>query len=73
MKGSIPFIKPKGENKMTVKELIGKLSSLDSDAEVLIQYMKSDLYGSSWEEVEDFDEDHIIVKRGIVILDISDK
>ena len=58
---------------MTVKELIGKLSSLDSDAEVLIQYMKSDLYGSSWEEVEDFDEDHIIVKRGIVILDISDK
>jgi hypothetical protein len=63
----------RGEIAMTVKELIEKLSSLDSYAQVLVQFMNGDLYGSAWEDVEDFDEDHIIVKGDTVILDISDK
>ena len=58
---------------MTVKELIEKLSSLDPKSQVLIQYMNADAYGSGWEDVEDFDEDHVIVKGNTVILDISDK
>ena len=58
---------------MTVQELIEKLSSLDSDAQILVRFMKGDLYGSCWEDVEDFDEDHVIVKGNTVILDISDK
>lgn len=58
---------------MTVRELIEKLSSLDPKSQVLVQYMNADSYGSCWEDVEDFDEDHVIVKGDIVILDISDK
>ena len=58
---------------MTVKELIEKLSSLDSDSQVIVQYLKANAYGSCWEDVEDFDEDHVIVKGNTVILDISDK
>ena len=58
---------------MTVKELMEKLSSLDSDSQVLIQYMKGDLYGSACEEVEDFDECDVKVKGDTIILDISDK
>jgi hypothetical protein len=58
---------------MTVKELIEKLSSLDSDSQICIQYMDSDLYGSCWEEIEDIDEDCIRVKDSVVVLDISDK
>lgn len=58
---------------MTVSELIEKLSSLDSDSQVLVQFMKGDLYGSCWEDLEDFDEDHVKVKGNTVILDISDR
>lgn len=58
---------------MTVKELIEKLSSLDSDSQVLVQYMNADAYGSGWADIEDFDEDHVIARGDTVILDISDK
>lgn len=58
---------------MTVKELIEKLALLDSDSQVLVQYMNADAYGSGWEDLEDFDEDDVIVKGNTVILDISNK
>jgi len=58
---------------MTVKELIEKLKSFDSDSQVLIQYMNANAYGSSWEDLEDFDEDHVRAKGNAVIIDISDK
>ncbi len=58
---------------MKVKELIEKLSSLDSDSQVCIQFMKGDLYGSCWEDREDFDEDDVRAKDDIVIIDISDR
>lgn len=44
---------------MTVKELIEKLSSLDSDSQVLVQFMQGDLYGSCWKDLEDFGEDDV--------------
>lgn len=43
MNGMDPFIK--GEFTMTVKELIEKLSSLDSDSQVLVRFLNSDDYG----------------------------
>ena len=58
---------------MTVKELIEKLASLDSDSQVIVQYMKADAYGSCWEELEDFDENDVKVTDHTVILDISNK
>lgn len=58
---------------MTVKELIEKLSSIDPDSQVLVQFMKGDLYGSCWEDLEDFDEDDVKVTGHSVIIDISDK
>lgn len=58
---------------MTVQELIKKLSSLDSDSQVLVRFMNGDLYGSAWEDVEDFDEDDVKVTGHTVIIDISDK
>ncbi len=58
---------------MTVQELIKKLSALDSDSQVLVRFMKGDLYGLCWEDLEDFDEDDVKVNGHIVILDISDK
>lgn len=58
---------------MTVEELIKKLSSLDSGSQVLIRFMKGDLYGSAWKDIEDFDEDDIKVNGHTVIIDISDK
>lgn len=58
---------------MTVKELIDKLSTLESDSQVLVRFMKGDLYGSCWEELEDFDEDDIKVDGFTAIIDISDK
>jgi hypothetical protein len=58
---------------MTVKELIKKLSSLDPDSQICIQYMDGDLYGSCWEDIEDFDEDDVKVNGHTVIIDISDK
>lgn len=58
---------------MTVKELIKVLLEFDLNSQVLVQYMKCDLYGSAWQDLEDFDEDDVIVKGNTVILDISDK
>ena len=58
---------------MTVKELIKVLLEFDLNSQVIVQYMKGDLYGSAWEDVEDFDKDDVIVKGNTVILDISDK
>lgn len=57
---------------MTVGELIEKLSSLESDAQVLVRFMNSDAYGS-FKDLEDFDERDIEVKPKTVILDISNK
>ena len=58
---------------MTVKEQIKVLLEFDLNSQVIVQYMKGDLYGSAWEDVEDFDKDDVIVKGNTVILDISDK
>lgn len=58
---------------MTVKELIDLLSEYESDSQVVIQYMKGDLYGSCWKDIEDFDEENVIGRGNTVILDISDK
>lgn len=58
---------------MTVKELIEKLASLDSDSQVLVRFMNSNAYGSCWKDLEDFDEDDVKVNDHTVILDISDK
>ena len=58
---------------MTVKELIKVLLEFDLNSQVLVQYMKGDLYGSAWQDLEDFDKDDVIVKGNTVILDISDK
>ena len=58
---------------MTVKELIEKLSSLESDSQVLVRFMNGDLYGSAWQDLEDFDEDDVKVTGHTVIIDISDK
>ena len=58
---------------MTVKELMEKLSSLDLNSQVLVQYLNADAYGSGWVDIEDLDEDHVIVNGDTVILDISDK
>lgn len=58
---------------MTVKELIDLLSEYESDSQVLVQYMKGDLYGSAWQDLEDFDEENVIGRGNTVILDISDK
>lgn len=62
-----------GDTTMTVKELIKVLLEFDLNSQVIVQYMKGDLYGSAWEDVEDFDKDDVIVKGNTVILDISDK
>lgn len=58
---------------MTVKELIEKLNTIDSDSQVLIQYMNADSYGSCLEDLEDFDEDDVKVTGHTVIIDISGK
>lgn len=58
---------------MTVKELIEKLSSLDSDSQVLVQFMQGDLYGSCWKDLEDFGEDDVRARDHLVIIDISEK
>ena len=58
---------------MTVKELIEKLNTIDSDSQVLIQYRNADAYGSCWEDLEDFDEDDVKVTGHTVIIDISGK
>ena len=58
---------------MTVKELIEKLNTIDSDSQVLIQYMNADTYGSCWADLEDFDEDDVKVTGHTVIIDISGK
>lgn len=58
---------------MTVKELIDLLSEYESDSQVLVQFMKGDLYGSCWEDLEDFDEENVIGRGNTVILDISGK
>lgn len=58
---------------MTVKELIKILLEFDLNSQVLVQYMKGDLYGSCWKDIEDFYKDDVIVKGNTVILDISDK
>lgn len=55
---------------MTVKELIEKLNTIDSDSQVLIQYMNADAYGSCWKDLEDFDEDDVKVTGHTVIIDI---
>ena len=57
---------------MTVGELIEKLSTLESDSQVLIRFMNSDAYGS-FKDLEDFDEHDVQVKPKTVILDISNK
>jgi hypothetical protein len=57
---------------MLVKELIEKLSSLDSDSQVLVRFMNRDALGS-FKDLEDFDENDIKVNGHTVILDISDK
>lgn len=57
---------------MTVKELIEKLKSFDSDSQVIVQYMNANAYGSCWEDIEDIDEDDVRAKDDIVIIDISD-
>ena len=62
-----------GDTTMTVKVLIKVLLEFDLNSQVIVQYMKGDLYGSAWEDVEDFDKDDVIVKGNTVILDISDK
>lgn len=54
---------------MTVGELIEKLSSLASDAQVLVRFMNSE----GCKDLEDFDERDIQVKPKTVILDISNK
>lgn len=69
----ICFDQKQVENAMTVQELIKKLSSLDSDSQVYVQFMNGDAYGSCWEDREYFDEDDVKVDGDIVILDISDK
>lgn len=58
---------------MTVKELIKKLSSFNSDSHVFIQFMKGDIDNYYWKDIEDFDEDDVKVDNDIVILDISDR
>lgn len=58
---------------MTVNELIEKLSTLDSDSQVLIRFMNGDAYGSCWKDLEDFDECDVKVNGHTVIFDISDK
>ena len=58
---------------MTVQELIKKLSTLDSDSQVLVRFMNGDAYGSCWKDLEYFDEDDVKVNGHTVILDISDK
>ena len=57
---------------MTAQELIKKLSSLESDSQVLVRFMNSDAYGS-FKDLEDFDEDDVKVNCHTVIIDISDK
>ena len=58
---------------MTVQELIKKLSSLESDSQVLVRFLNSDACGSCWKDLEDFDEDDVKVNGHTVIIDISDK
>ena len=58
---------------MTVKELIEKLNTMDSDSQVLVRFMNSDAYGSCWKDLEDFDEDDVKVTGHTVIIDIYDK
>lgn len=58
---------------MKVKELIEKLSSFNSDSQVLVQYMNANAYGSCWKDLEDFDEDDVRAKDEIVIIDIYDR
>lgn len=58
---------------MTVKELIEKLNTMDSDSQVLIRFLNSDAYGSCWKDLEDFDEDDVKVTGHTVIIDISGK
>lgn len=54
---------------MTVKELIEKLSSLESDAQVLIRFMNSE----GCKDIEVFDKDDVKTNCHTVILDISNK
>ena len=58
---------------MTVKELIKELSSLESDAQIIVRFMKGDLYGTCWEDFEDFDECDFQVTGHTVIIDFSNK
>lgn len=57
---------------MTVKELIEKLSSFDTDKQVFIKFMKPS-FGAIWEALEDFDEEDVFANCNIVVLDISNK
>lgn len=58
---------------MTVKELIEKLSTLESDSQVLIRFMHGDNDGHCFKDLEDFDEDGVKVNGNTVIFDISNK
>ena len=58
---------------MTVKELIDKLNTLESDAQVLIQFMKGDPDDYCWKDLEDFDEGDVKMTGNTIIIDISDK
>ena len=61
------------ENIMTVKELIDKLNTMESDSQVLIRFLNSDSTGSCWKDLEDFDEDDIKINGFTTIIDISNK
>ena len=58
---------------MTVKELIKKLNTMDSEPQVLVRFMNSDAFGLCWKDVEDFDESDVKVTGHTVIIDISNK
>lgn len=58
---------------MTVKELIEKLSTMESDSQVLIRFLNGDSTGSCWKDLEDFDEGDVKVTGNTIIIDISDK
>ena len=58
---------------MTVKELIEKLNTMDSESQVVVRFKNSDTYGSCWEDLEDIDECDVKVTCHTVIIDFSNK
>ena len=67
-----PFIKPKGENKMLVRDLMALLLQADQDAEVSYEFMVSSESGEYLEGDGSLDADQVSVEHDCVVFHVFD-